>query len=254
MAIKVSPVNFVAGQNAAVVLHPATADELMVRGLQGMGLCLGFSMETQKVSEMGRRIALVVPSGGSYEETQINYNFIPGDRSLEEFRDAAINSTKIADVRLYVKQGCDFSAPDLISDPASGLYVGSMSDPKVDSPNGIFTGSLNYMPGGAFVLFVAHKVGTDLSYTASTRTLVSSANDFVTKGFEAGDTLIIDNIPGKSEPMYFKAQSVAAGAIVLTDGVGDEPYLTADFSGGATTAIHAATPLVVLGYTDATSC
>jgi len=254
MALKVSPVNFVAGQNAAVILHPATATEKMVRGLQGMGLCLGFTMETQKISEMGRRIALVIPSGGTYEETQINYNFIPGDGSLEEFRDAAINSTKIADIRLYVKQGCDFSAPDLISDAAAGLYVGSMSDPKVDSPNGIFTGSLSYMPGGAFVLFVAHKVGTDLTYTASTRTLASASSDFVTKGFEVGDTLIIDNIPGKTAPMYFKAESVIAGAIVLTADVGDEASLTADFSGGATTAVHGATPLVVLGYTDATDC
>ena len=37
MALKVSPVNFVAGQNAAVILHPATTTEKMVRGLQGMG-------------------------------------------------------------------------------------------------------------------------------------------------------------------------------------------------------------------------
>lgn len=253
MAIKSSSVNFVAAQNAAVILHPATANEKSVRGLQGMGLCLGFTMETITVAEMGRRIAMVIPSGGTYEETQVNYNFIPGDSSLEEFRDAAINSTKIADVRLYVKQGCDFSAPDLISDPASGLYVGSMSDPKVDSPNGIFTGSLSYMPGGAFVLFVAHKVGAALSYTASTRTLASSDGDFVTTGFEVGDTLIIDNIPGKSAPMYFKAHSVAAGAIVLVEDEGDEALLTADFSGGATTAVHGATPLVVSGYTDA-SC
>lgn len=253
MAVKVNAVNFVAGQNAAVVVNCGTADEQYIRGLQGMGLCLGFTMETQKISEMGRRIALVIPSGGAYQETTVNYNFLPGDASLELMRDASLNSTKLSNIRLYVKQGCDFSAPDLISDSASGLYVGTVSDPKVDNPNGIFTGSMSYMPGGPFVLFVAHKVGAAIDYVASTRTITSSDSDFVTKGFEAGDTLILDNVPGQTRPLYVKAYSVAAGAIVIEDSVGDEALLTADFSGGATTALHGATPLVVSGYTD-TGC
>ncbi len=253
MALKTNPVNFVMAQNAAVVLHAGKSNQLNVRGLQGMGLCLGFTMDTQTVSEMGRRIALVIPSGGKYEATSINYNFIPGDASLTEFRDAAINSTKISDIRLYVKQGCDFTAPDLISDPASGLYVGSMSDPKVDNPNGLFTGSLSYMPGGAFVLFVAHKVGTHLSYAHTTRTLSSSDNDFITSGFEVGDTLILDHADG-NDPLYLKAESVAAGEIVLEDGVGDIASLISDFTGVANTAIHGATPLVVSGYADLNTC
>jgi hypothetical protein len=257
MALKINPVNFVLAQNAAVVLHAAKSNEMQVRGLQGMGLCLGFTMDTQTVQEMGRRIALVVPSGGSYEETSVNYNFVPGDASLEEFRDAAINSTKLADVRLYVKNGCDFSAPDLISDPASGLYVGSMSDPQVDSPNGLFTGSLNYMPGGAFVLFVAHTpvgAGATLSYTASTRTLaVSGGDEFDTDyGFEVGDTCILDYADG-NDPIYLKVESISGASIVFTAGVGGIASLS-DFAGIAATALHGATPLVVSGYSGLASC
>jgi len=258
MAIKVNPVNFVLAQNAAVVLHARKSDELLVRGLQGMGLLLGFTMETQTVVEMGRRIALTVPSGGAYEQTEVNYNFIPGDASLEEFRNASINSTKINDVRLYIKQGCDFTAPDLISDPASGLYVGSMSDPRVDNPNGLFTGSLSYMPGGAFVLFIAHIAGITLDYTASTRTLGDSGSGFVAAGFEAGDTVILDfgGSAGTDDPYFLQIESVAAGAIVFTDDVGDEAALTAggDFTGAATTELHGATPLVVSGYSGLGDC
>jgi len=255
MAIKANPVNFVLAQNAAVILHARKSTELSVRGLQGMGLCLGFTMETQTVQEMGRRIALVVPSGGTYEETTVNYNFIPGDASLEEFRDAAINSTKLSDIRLYVKNGCDFSAPDLISDPASGLYVGSMSDPMVDSPNGLFTGSLNYMPGGAFVLFIAHKKGTALSVTTATRTIASSDSDFVTQGFEVGDTLILDNYDS-NDPFYLKCATVSAGSITWEADVGDSDDLISagDESTVATTELHGATPLVVSGYTGIASC
>lgn len=255
MALKTNPVNFVAAQNAAVVLNPATANEAAVRGLQGMGLCLGFTMETQTVSEMGRRIALVVPSGGTYEETSINYNFVPGDASLETFRNAALNSTNMQNVRLYVKRGCDFSAPDFISDPASGLYVGSVSDPKVDNPNGIFTGTLSYMPGGAFVLYIAHTTpggGATLGYTSSTRTLTDSGNGFVTNGFEVGDSCLLDYADG-NPPLALKIATVAAGAITFVEDVGDEADL-GDFSGIATTQLHGATPLVVSGYSGIASC
>lgn len=254
MAIKPNIPNFVAAQNAAVVLHPATADETSVRGLQGMGLCLGFSMETQTVSEMGRRIALVIPSGGTYEATSISYNFVPGDPSLNELRDAALNSTNIADIRLYVKQGCDFSGPDLISDPASGLYVGSMGDPKVDSPNGIFQGDLSYMPGGAFVLYVAHtgSDGTTLTYDAATRTLTDSGAGFVTKGFEVADTCFLDWAPGV-DPVALKVETVAAGTIVFEAGEGGVDAL-ANFTGVAKTQLHAATPMVVSGYSSTDIC
>ena len=252
MATSSTTDNFVVAQNSAVVLAPATSDEATVRGLQGMGLCLGFTMSILTVNEMGRRIATKVPSGGEYDTTTVNYNFIPGDPTLVTFQNAALNSTKIADIRLYVKQGCHFSAPDLISDAASGLHVGSFTDPQVGSPNELWTGSLDYMPGGAFALFIAHKAGTGLSYVASTRTLTSAESDFVTAGFEAGDTLILDYADGH-DPLYLKAESVAAGAIVFAEDVGDEATLTSDFSGIATTALHGATPQAV-SATWATNC
>jgi len=207
------------------------------------------------VAEMGRRIALIVPSGGTYEETSINYNFVPGDASLEAFRNAALNSTNMQNVRLYVKRGCDFSAPDFISDPASGLYVGSVSDPKVDSPNGIFKGTLSYMPGGAFVLYVAHTApggGASLSYTASSRTLADSGNNFISNGFEVNDSCLIDFADG-NPPLALKIATVAAGAITFVVDVGDVADIS-DFAGIATTQLHGATPLVVSGYTGIADC
>lgn len=244
MAIKPTTENFVTAQNAAVVLNPTEAGELTVRGLQGMGLCLGFSMKTQEVAEVGRRIALTVPAGGAYQETNVNYNFIPGDVSLNTLRNAALNATKLTAIRLYIKNGCDFSAPDLISDPSSGLYVGSMTDPKADNPNGVFTGSMSYMPAGPFVLFVAHKTGIQLTYTAATKTIASAGSDFITLGFEAGDTLIFDGITGKV-PLFLKASTVAAGSIVIATGVGDQAQLTVDVSANAAHKLHGATPLAV---------
>lgn len=248
MAIKVDQVNFVVAQNSAVVLHPATSDEKTLRGLQGMGLCLGFTMNTVEVAEMGRRVALDVPSGGKFEKASVNYNFIPAEKTLEFFRSAAANGDKIADIRLYVKQGEDFSAPDLVSDPASGLYVGTVGDPKADSPSALYQGSLEYMPGGPFCLFVAHKVGASLSYTAATRTLTSSDSDFITKGFEEGDTVILDKVTGMSGPVYAQIATIAAGTITFTADAGTVALMNSDWSGAADTALHGATPFVVSDY------
>lgn len=255
MAIKVSPDRFVLAQNAAVVLHAGKTTEAVIPGLQGMGLLLGFEMETVQVREMGRRIALTVPSGGAYSPSNANYNFIPGDPVFEELRDAAINSTLITDMRLYVKRGCDFSAADLISDSEAGLYVGSITDPTADGPASLFTGSLSYMAGGAFVLFVAHTpigAGTTLSYVASTRTLtVSGGDEFDTDyGFEVGDTCILDKADSM-DPKYVKIESITGASMVFTAAVGDVADI-GDFTGIAATQLHGATPLVVSGVS--TTC
>lgn len=241
MATKTSAVNFVVAQNSGIVLNPATSNEMIVRGLQGMGLCLGFTMSEIVVSEMGKKIATKTFSGGEYDTTSVEYNFIPGDPSLAVFQNAALNATILQAIRLYVKIGCDFSAPDLISDPASGLGVGNFGDPAVDSPNGLWTGSLSYSPAGAFALFIAHKVGGNMTYTTADRTLATTDTDFITSGFEVGDTAYLDNV-GSDDPYSLKIESVAAGAIVFVEDEGDEASL-GDFTGGTTTAIHGATPI-----------
>lgn len=247
MAIKVNPVNFVVAQNSGLVLHAAKTTELIARGIQGLGLLLGFTMDTITVVEMGRRIALTIPSGGTYEPTTVNSNFVPGDPSQAELMLASLNSTLINDARQYIKMGCSFTAPDLISDPASGFHVGSYTDPSVDSPSGLYTNSVSIMPAGPFCLFIAHKTGTDLSYVTATRTLTSAAADFVTLGFEAGDTAILDHLDATTDPRFVQLESVSASTIVFAEDIGDEALIP-DFSGIATTALHSATPTPVSGF------
>lgn len=244
MAIKKTSVKFVTGKNSGIVVNYGTADALTTNGVQSMGLCLGFSVNTVEVGEAGTRFSFDAPVGAKYEKATTNYNFRPGEKSIEFFRGAAANGDLVSNIRLYAKIGCDFSAPDLISDPSSGMYFGSMTDPKFSAPGSLYQGSFEYWPAGPFVLFVAHKTGDALTYTALTRTLESDDSDFITLGFEEGDTIIIDNIPGEDGPKYFKAASVAAGAIVFAAAVGDVADMS-DWIGGATTSAHAATPLII---------
>jgi hypothetical protein len=254
MAIKVSVDNFNLAQSSAVVLDAAMSSEIAIPGLQGMGLLLGFTMEEKEISEIGRRIALVVPSGGKYEPMTVDYNFT-WNKVYERLRNASINSTKIASMRNYIKRGCDFSAPDFISDPGSGLFVGGVGDPKVDSPNGIWKGQLTMTAGGAFVYYVAHtgQDGTILSYVAATRTLSITGSSFVTLGFEANDSALFD-FADSNDPLHLKIESVSSSDIVFAAGIGDVDTLASDFSGITTTQLHAATPLEVLGFGSTVDC
>lgn len=257
MATITTTQNFVVAQNSGIVLHAAKATEAAIKGIQGMGLMMGFTMESITVSEMNRRIALSIPSGGQYEPSSSAYNFVPGDPTQEELYNASLNSTLIQDARNYVKLGCHFTAPDLISDAGSGFYVGTFSDPRVDSPAGLYQGNIEFSPAGPYCLFVAHVTGTTLSYVTATRTLTDSNSGFVTAGFEVGDTCIIDysGASNDNDPKFLKIETVDADEIVFTAATGDvaDVDFAVDWSGAATTAIHGATPNSVSGYTDS-SC
>ena len=117
MALKTTTANFLVAQASALVLDVAMATEILVKGLTGLTLPIGFEMSTINVSEMGRRIDLVVPSGGTYTSIDVTANFVPGDVSQQRLQDASINSSKITTARFYLQMDCDFAALDLINDP-----------------------------------------------------------------------------------------------------------------------------------------
>lgn len=259
MATKTISSNFLVAQASALVLYPATSDQLTVRGLTGLTLPLGFEMSNVVVSEMGRRIDLIVPSGGAYSAIDITANFVPGDASQAIFQDAALNSTKLTEMRFYLKAGCDFAALDLINDSGGGYYIGTYSAPSVGSKNELFQNQIQILPAGSSVLFVAHTTpgsGDDLTFlseatTGAGATITLSTGSFVTMGFEVGDTIIIDYMTAGTDPLYAKIASMTATVLTLTEDTGDSASIT-DVTGPTTCQIHGATAIEVSGLT--TTC
>lgn len=240
--------------NAAVRVHCGKSTEMLLRGLQATALPIGFTMSTVTVSSMGERIDQVLPTGGSYEEISVNYNFVIGDPSQTYLVQAALNNTEIQDMRFYVDDNplCgDFATVDLISDAGASYRVGTFSSPT-GSKNELFTGSVSFLPAGPSTLFIAHANGTDLEFTAGTAgavaTITSSTQDFTALGFEADMTIILDHV-NSLDPLFCQIDTVAAHTITLVDAVGDEGSVPL-FSGIATTAIHAGTSMSVSGYTS----
>lgn len=240
--------------NASIRAKCGKSDEMLLRGLQATALPIGFTMSTVTVSSMGERIDQILPTGGSYEEISVNYNFVIGDPSQTYLMQAALNNTEIQDMRFYVddNQLCgDFATVDLISDSGASYRVGTFSAPQ-GSKNELFTGTVSFLPAGPSTLFTAHANGTDLEFATGTgATIASTTQDFVALGFEAEMTIILDHVDSL-DPLFCKIASVTNNLITLEDGVGDEASVPT-FTGIATTAIHAGSPMNVSGY-DALSC
>ncbi len=238
--------SFHVAQNSKLVVNAGKSDEMTLRGLQSLGIPIGATATTVTVSEMGRRVDLVLASGLSYEAVSTEYNFVIGDPSQTYMMDASRNANEITDARFYVNQ-CHFAALDLISDSGGYLQVGTMSSPSA-SKNEVYSGSVEFLPAGSFILFPNHTSGTRLQFTAVAggATIDDSDAKFIENGFAVDQTLYIDYMDG-ADPLCCKIETVAAGQIKLYEDVGDEALVTT-FTGIATTAIHGGDPVEISGY------
>jgi len=233
--------------NAAVVAYAGKTEEMIIKGLQSIALPIGFTMNTTTVSSMGERIDLVLPTGGTYEEVSVNYNFASGDASQAYLMDAALNNTEIQDMRFMVDHNMlcgDFAALDLISDDTGSYRVGTFSSPQ-GSKNDLFTGTVSFLPAGPSTLFTAHANGSDLEFaTGAGGTITATLQDFVALGFVADQTIIIDHMDTGVDPLYCKIASVTTTVITLEDGIGDEELVTTVTGIDNVTSIHAGTPMI----------
>ncbi len=252
MALKTISTNFLVAQASALVHDAAMATEANIRGLTGLTLPIGFEMSTITVTEMGRRIDLVVPSGGAYTPIDIAANFVPGDPTQQLLQAAALNSTKLTTMRFYLKAGCDFAALDLVNDAGGSYLIGTYSPPTVGSKNELYQNTIQILPAGSSVLFIAHTPvggGANLSFTAQATTgaeAETSVGAWATYGFEVGDVVLLDKVDSL-DPLYAKVESVSGTTMVFVKDIGDAADITTS-AGVAATQLHAATPIEVAGY------
>ncbi len=243
MARNINPSMFVLAQNAAMWVAKATASEMKIMGLQGMGLALGFSQQEKEIPMMGMRISPKVFTGASYDSMSVNNNFIEGDPTQEYLRNSAMSGTMIKDIRLYTKDGCHFTAPDQPNSTgvagvggyttgASGLNVGSYTDPQAGAPSDTFTNTVSFAPGGPFVLFVAHSEpnkGDEITVAGGGAgvdvTLTTTGVVWADRGFEVGDTVIVDW--ADTEPKFGVVSALNTDVMTLEADKGDAATITA---------------------------
>lgn len=241
-------------QTARWVLHAAKSNEVTVPSLQGIMLPEGFTVTEVESTVLGQAIDRRFGSGAIYDAINFDMYWTKGDPTRVELATAAVNATPITDSRFYVDE-CDFSALDLITDPSGSYRIGSITPPS-GAKSELITRNITVLPAGMSAYFECHIQGSTLATTANggagtPATITDSGSGFVTAGFEAGMTVILDNIDGNN-PLYAKIETVVAGTITLSEGVGDEGSIPAFTFTASAGRVHGANPIILTDPAAAT--
>jgi hypothetical protein len=215
-------VNRKLGVNAAIVLKYGTADQATIKGLNQLTLP---SLTRSKIrsEEFGVDFAVNDAGGGEHGDISYGGNMVIGDtKGQDQLKQYLINNTKFTDARVYIDTVTgDFLAADTAKDTEAGFQVISHTPGQV-TKNGTYPFTGAWAVCGLYAVFDIHKVDGDtptMAFVAATTpgttspTITDSGNGFVTAGFKAGDTLIVEG--STSNDGIYSILTVAAGVLTL---------------------------------------
>lgn len=214
-----SPVNFQLGVDSAVVLKYGTADQAVVKGLNSMTLP-ELMREVIKVSEFRTDFAIEFTGEGSHGRFGFAGNMVLGDtKGQDQLKQYLKNNTKFTDARFYLDL-VNFVAPDTVNDANAAFQV-SRHVPGQGQKNGTYPFSGEMVTNGLYCYFVAHITDgatPTMTFPAGGETITDTDSGFVTAGFEAGQTVIIEG--STSNDGQYLIESVAAGTLTFPSGTG----------------------------------
>lgn len=215
-------VNRKLGVNAAIVLQYGEADQSTVKGLNQLTLP-ALSRSVIKTEEFG--VDFSVNDAGGGEHGQIDYagNMVLGDTlGQDQLKTYLKNNTKFTNARVYIDTATDdFLAADTVNDSEAGFQVINHSPGQVNK-NGTYPIAGSWCVCGLYCYFVAHQTDgavPTMAFVAATTpgvtspTITDSASGFVTSGFLAGQTLIVEG--STSNDGQYRILTVVAGTITL---------------------------------------
>lgn len=235
--------NVQSAAESAVRLNIGESNETTVLGLNSLTLPLGFTRNVLTVEEFGVEIDTKITCGATYDDLAFAGNFVTGDTDGQTLlRTYATENTDITNIRFYIiYEGTpttdDFVTLNLFDDTSGYFKVSSFQTPAAPK-SGIYTLNVGMIVGGRTALYDHHIGGTTLTFTNGVpSTITDSASGFVTAGFVAGDSLIIEGCTTAANDGVYKiaAAGVAAGTLTLTE---DNCFDTAPEPGIAGTVIH----------------
>jgi len=234
------------GCNAAIVLKYGTADQATVKGLNSLTLpSLTRSIITSE--EFGVDFASSDAGGGKYGDIQYGGNAITGDtKGQDQLKAYLVANTKFTDARVYINTVTGhFLAPDTAQDTEAGFQV-TENTPGSVGVNDTFKFTGKWCCNGRYAIFTVHRPDVDtpkIAFVASATptttgaTITDSTSAFVTDGFKAGQTLIIEG--STTNDGVYLIKTVVDGTITL-DILGAKSQLTAE-PALATTILHGGT-------------
>lgn len=227
-------VNYQLAADAAIVLKYGSADQSVVKGLNKLkpyGFTRNIITVDEFRNEMGRQFA----GGGQMTNVEYGGSYVTGDtKGQDQLKSYSLANTKFTDCRVYLNQD-DFFMPDVAADSLAAFQVVDHSPGEADKNNVYpFSGAL--VLNGQPSTFHIHMTADTLAIVAGTPdTITDSDSGFVTAGFQAGDTIILEDVTESADELKMRTiASVAAGTITLSNTATD---LTSQLAGTAFT-IH----------------
>lgn len=244
-------VNRQLGVNAAIYLKYGGADQGIIKGLNQLTLP-ALTRSKVKSEEFGVDFAVNDVGGGEHGDISYGGNWVLGDlKGQTQLKTYLLNNTKFGkpatadDCRVYVDTVAGhFLAADTAKDTQASFQVIAHT-PGQATKNGTFPFSGSWAVNGLYAFFEIHRTDVaspKLAFVASATpttvgaTITDSDSGFVTDGFEAGMTLIIEG--STSNDGCYLILSVVAGTITL-DIAGSVSQLTSEASPGVACKLHA---------------
>ena len=241
-------VNRQLGVNSAIILKYGGADQATIKGLNRLTLP-GLTRSKVLSEEFGVDFAVNDVGGGEHGDISYGGNMVMGDtKGQDQLKSYLINNTKFTDARIYLDTVNDhFLAADTASDENAGFQVISHVPGEVGK-NGTYPFTGSWAVNGLYSYFYVHSVdvvGVDWAFVASGTpttvggTITDSDSGFVTDGFVAGQTLIIEG--STSNDGVYLIKTVVAGTITLEVAGTNSGQLTSEASPGVACELHAGT-------------
>lgn len=205
-------ISYEIGSDQAIILKYGSADQAVVKGLNSMGLP-GLERSVIEVEEFRNDFSRQFAGGGKMGTLRFSGNLVFGDTKGQDQLKAYFKAnTKFTDGRAYVNLN-DFMTVDLANDSVSAWQV-TKYDPGDADKNSVIPLSGEIVMNGLVAIFTIHKTADTIAFADSNPdTVTDSANGFVTAGFEAGQTLIVEG--SSSNNGQYLIESVTAGALTL---------------------------------------
>ncbi len=205
------------------MLKANSADESFIKGLNKLTLP-GLMRNTQTASEFRTDFDIEFTTSGKWDQVKYAGNLVKGDtKGQDQLKQYLIGNTKFSDARLYLNMD-DFVGCDLANDANACFQVISHT-PGETGKDGLIPISGAWTVGGRLAWFLTHMTDVatpTLNFVAAvtpgatSATITDSGNGFVTAGFVAGQTLIVEG--STSNDGQYTILTVAAGTITLAVG------------------------------------
>jgi len=186
--------------------------------------------DTFNVEEFGK-IDFEETSDLKWERGKLAGNYVKNDPTGQAaLRINLFNDTPLTDLYLYEDE-TDFWAPDVAADAISCFKLVGMPAKEI-SKNGIVPFSCDILVQGSLALFNVHQTGTSIAFVRGSGgedTITDTGSGFVTAGFKAGQTIIVEG--STSNDGQYSIKEVASGTLTLTS----EGVLTAESAGDSLT-------------------